>query len=250
VLAEVQLDAVGDQRPPDRLAHRPRLAREHVLVALDERDLAAEAPDGLGHLDADGAAAETSSRRGTSVIAVASRLVHTPSSLSRPGSAAVPGPTRSPHDVVGGQLGPPTATRPGPVTAAHRGAGRCPSLEPRDGAARGVAGDHEVAPPEAAADVELPPAASRAPGAWRGRPRAPRRAQQRLDGMHAQYEHSLDELALDDGHALPPSASARRRTSPAGPREDDTSRNERSCARVSHPPRRRYRDAGRNARGR
>ena len=58
VHAERELDAVAAQDLGERLAERRRLAREQVLGALDERDLAAEAANGLRHLDADRAAAE------------------------------------------------------------------------------------------------------------------------------------------------------------------------------------------------
>ena len=56
--AEDELDAVAPQDLAERLAERRRLACEHVLGALDERNLAAEPAHGLGHLDADRAAAE------------------------------------------------------------------------------------------------------------------------------------------------------------------------------------------------
>src|SRR5205823_5499924 len=52
------LDAVATQHLGHGLAERPGLAGEQVVHALDERDLAAEARDGLGHLDAHRPAAE------------------------------------------------------------------------------------------------------------------------------------------------------------------------------------------------
>ncbi len=58
VRAERELDAVAAQDLAERLAQRRGLARQHVLGALDERHLAAEAAHGLRHLDADRAAAE------------------------------------------------------------------------------------------------------------------------------------------------------------------------------------------------
>ena len=58
VHAEGELDAVAAQDLAERLAERRGLAGEHVLGALDERHLAAEAAHGLRHLDADRPAAE------------------------------------------------------------------------------------------------------------------------------------------------------------------------------------------------
>ena len=58
VHAEDELDAVAAQDLAERLAQRRGLAGEHVLGALDERHLAAEAAHGLRHLDADRPAAE------------------------------------------------------------------------------------------------------------------------------------------------------------------------------------------------
>ena len=58
VHAEHELDAVAAQDLAERLAQRRGLAREHVLAALDQRDLAAEAAHGLRQLDADRPAAE------------------------------------------------------------------------------------------------------------------------------------------------------------------------------------------------
>ena len=58
VHAEHELDAVAAQHLAERLAERRGLAGEHVLAAVDERDLAAEAAHGLRHLDADRPAAE------------------------------------------------------------------------------------------------------------------------------------------------------------------------------------------------
>ena len=56
--AEDELDAVAAQDLVERIAKRRRLTRKQVARAFHEHDLPAEAPDGLGHLDADGPAAE------------------------------------------------------------------------------------------------------------------------------------------------------------------------------------------------
>ena len=56
--AEDELDPVAAQDLAERLAQRRGLAREHVPAALDQHDLAAEAPDGLRHLHADRPATE------------------------------------------------------------------------------------------------------------------------------------------------------------------------------------------------
>src|SRR6266511_5451893 len=58
VLAEAQLDPVGGEDLAKRLAERARLARQQVILALDERDLRAEAADRLGELDPDGPPAQ------------------------------------------------------------------------------------------------------------------------------------------------------------------------------------------------
>ena len=58
VLAEVELDPVRRERRAERVAERLRLARQHVVHALDERDRSAQAVHGLRHLDSDRAAAQ------------------------------------------------------------------------------------------------------------------------------------------------------------------------------------------------
>jgi hypothetical protein len=56
--AAQHLDTVVVERVGERVAERSRLAAEQVLAAVDKRHLAAEAMDGLRHLDADRPAAE------------------------------------------------------------------------------------------------------------------------------------------------------------------------------------------------
>ena len=58
LLAEAELDPVRGERDAERVAERLRLAREHVVHALDERHGSAHAVDGLRHLDSDRAAAQ------------------------------------------------------------------------------------------------------------------------------------------------------------------------------------------------
>jgi len=58
VLAEAQLHAVGLERLGERLAERGRLAGQQMPRPLDQRHLPAEAGHRLGHLHADGAAAQ------------------------------------------------------------------------------------------------------------------------------------------------------------------------------------------------
>ena len=53
VHAEHQVDAIAAEDVAECLAQRCGLTGEHVLGAVDERHLAAEAANGLGHLDAD-----------------------------------------------------------------------------------------------------------------------------------------------------------------------------------------------------
>ena len=58
VRAEGELDAVAAQDLAERLAQRRGLAGQHVVGGFDDRHLAAEAADGLRHLDADRPPAE------------------------------------------------------------------------------------------------------------------------------------------------------------------------------------------------
>ena len=58
VHAEHELDAVTPQDLPECLAEWRGLVGEHALRDVDERDLAAEAVDRLGHLDADRSGAD------------------------------------------------------------------------------------------------------------------------------------------------------------------------------------------------
>ena len=194
-----------------------RLAGEHVLGALDERHLAAEAANRLRHLDADRSAAEheQSARDGLHAghLAVASRC---PSSSRRPGT--------------GGTIGSaPVATttcsavwrdavdlddaRPGEPAAAAKQVDALVG-EPALLAGVGVVRDHEVAPGERRRDVDL-----------RARRRLARRvhrlagAQQRL-GRDARPVGALaaDELALDERRRAGRPRPARRRSArPATP---------------------------------
>ena len=58
VLAEVKLDALGGEHLAERLTQRPRLAREHMVHALDDRHVGAHPPRRLGRLDPDRAGPE------------------------------------------------------------------------------------------------------------------------------------------------------------------------------------------------
>ena len=58
MLAEVELDPVGLECAAQRVAQRLRLARQHVVHALDQRHRGAHAPHGLGHLHAHRPAAQ------------------------------------------------------------------------------------------------------------------------------------------------------------------------------------------------
>ena len=87
VAAEVQLDAVGGERLGDRLAERRR-ARGRAARSAPST-IATEAPirtSAWPSSSPTGPPPSTSSRRGTSVSPVASRLVHTPSRPCRPGT--------------------------------------------------------------------------------------------------------------------------------------------------------------------
>ncbi len=201
VRAEDDVDAVAAQDVGERVAERRRLAGEDARAALDERDLAAEAADGLGELDADGAAAEheqparDAPHRGR--LAVGPQAVEVAQSGDRRDEGV--GAVREHHlrgrvaraaDLHRAGAGEPA----GPAQERDALLGQ-PALLPRVR----VVGDHEVAVRERGVDVDLG-----------GRRRLPRRVhglarpQQRLR-RDARPVRALapDELPLDDGDAEP-----------------------------------------------
>ena len=217
VRAEDELDAVAAQDLAERLAQRRGLAGEQVLGALDERHLAAEAADGLGHLDADRPAAEDEQpardRLHAGRLAVGPDAVELAQARDRRDDrvGAV-----GEHDVLGGVAHAVDLDRAGARRAGRcRAAGRCRcSASQRSCPGVGVVGDHEVAPRERGLDVDLArcAAASRAPcTASPGRSSV-------LDGMHAQYEHSPPTSSRSTtATRRPPSASAPAQCSPGEP---------------------------------
>ena len=155
----------------ERLAERRGLARQHVLGALDERDLAAEAADRLGHLDADRAAAEheqpARDRLHARRLAVRPDALELAQARDRRDDRSAP-VARTTWSAV--WRTPSTSTTPVPARR-PRAAQQVdavvgqPALLPGVGVVR----DHEVAPGERRLDVDLrasPPRRAR-----RARPR-------------------------------------------------------------------------------
>ena len=216
VRAEDELDAVAAQDVAERLAERRGLAREDVRAALDQRDLAAEAADGLGQLDADGAAAEHEQpardrlHRGRLAVGPEAVEVAQPGDRRDDGVGAV-----REHDVRGrvaraADLDRAGAGEPaGPAQQRDALLGE-PALLPRVR----VVGDHEVAVRERGVDVDLarwPPPRARPCTASPGRSSV-------FDGMHAQYEHSPPTSSRSTmATRSPPSASAPAQCSPGDP---------------------------------
>ena len=182
--AERKLDAVAPQDLAERLAERRGLARQHVLGALDERHLAAEAAHGLRHLDADRPAAEheQAPRDGLHAGHLAVRPDALELAQARDRRHDRVGAGRD-HDVLGRVRHAVDLdhARPGePAASAQQvdaGAGE-PALLPGVGVVR----HHEVAPGERRRDVDLcacAPASRAACTASPGRSSV-------FDGMHAQ----------------------------------------------------------------
>ena len=199
--AEDELDAVAAQDLAERLTERRRLAVEHVVGAVDERHLAAEAAHRLRHLHADGPAAQDQHPARDRLHARRLAVGPDPLELSqardrrdeRVGAAGQ-------HHVVGrvAHAVDLDHARPGqPAAATQEGdavVGQ-PALLPRVG----VVGDHEVAVREHGVDIDL-----------RGRRRLTRlvhglaRPQQRLR-RDAREVRALaaHQLALDQRDAQP-----------------------------------------------
>jgi len=91
VHAEDELDPVAAQRLGERLAERRRLAGEHMRLALDQRDLAAEAAHDLRELEPGRSTAEHDQPLGHRPHGVASRVLQIPSSSRRPGTGGTIG---------------------------------------------------------------------------------------------------------------------------------------------------------------
>ena len=140
-----------------RLAERPRLVRQQVRRALDENHLAAEATNGLRHLDADRPAAEHEQPAGHGLHA--GRLAVRPNALE----AAQARHRRDDrvrtcrHDHVSGRVA-------NAVDLDHARAGQPAATaekvdavlgEPALLASVGVVRNHEVAPGEGRRDVDL-----------------------------------------------------------------------------------------------
>src|SRR4051794_9367581 len=175
--AERELDAVAAKDLPERLAEGRRLAGQKVLGALDEGHLAAEATDGLGHLDADRPAAEDEQAPRDRLHAGHPAVGPDAAELAQPGDWRHDrvGTVRE-DDVLGGVADAVALddARPGEP------AGAAEQVDPVVGqpallAGVGVVGDHEVAPGERGLDVDL----RARPGLPRALHRLPR-AQQRL----------------------------------------------------------------------
>ena len=189
---------------------------EHVLGALDERHLAAEAANGLRHLDADRPAAEHEQPPRDGLHA--GRLAVGPDALelaqARDRRHDRVGAGRD-DDVLGGvahAVDLDDADPGEPAAAAQQvdAAAREPALLARVGVVR----DHEVAPGERRLDVDL--------RARRRLVRAPCTASPGrssvFDGMHAQYEHSPPTSSRSTSATRrPPSASAPAQCSPGEP---------------------------------
>ena len=201
--AEVQLDAVAAQDLGDGLAERPRLAREDVVHALDERDLAAEARDGLGHLDADRPAAED--EQAARDLLHPGRLAVGPQAVE----LAQAGDRREhriraggQHDMLGGVARPVDLddAGPGEPTGAAQDVDAL-TLRPALRTGVVVAADHEVAPGQRRGDIDR--AGHRLGGAGRlaRRPQRLTGTEQGL-GRDARPVVALaaQPLALDDGH--------------------------------------------------
>ena len=190
---------------------------EHVLGALDERHLAAEAAHGLRHLDADRPAAEDEqpARDGLHAghLAVGPDAVELAQARDRRHDRIGAGRERRRARRCGARRRP----RPTPVPAS-RPLPRSRSMpllgEPALLAGVGVVRDHEVAPGERRLDVDLgasPPPRARACTASPGRSSV-------FDGMHAQYEHSPPTSSRSTSATRrPPSASAPAQCSPGEP---------------------------------
>ncbi|HET6774236.1 MAG TPA: hypothetical protein VFH36_13050 [Acidimicrobiales bacterium] len=196
VHAQDELDAVAAQGLAERFAQRRGLAGEHVVGAVRDGDLAAEAAHGLRHLDADRPGAEHEQAAGDG--SHAGRLAAAPEAVelaqTRDGRHDRIGTIRQ-HDVLGGVAHPVDLdhARPGePARAAQQVDAR--PRQPALLAGVGVVRDHEVTPPQRGLDVDL--------GVRRGVARGMHRlagAQQGL-GRDARPVGALapDQLTLDD----------------------------------------------------
>ena len=123
-----RLDPVGGERLAERLAQRLRLARQHVVHALDERHRGAHARTAWAISTPTGPPPSTSSRRGTSFSPVASRFVQTRRARAGPGTGGMTAsePGRDHHvvrRVAAAHLHAPGRRRAAP----RRAAPRCPS---------------------------------------------------------------------------------------------------------------------------
>ena len=223
LLAEVELDPVGLERGAQRVAERLRLARQHVVHALHERDRRAEAPDGLRHLHSHRAAAQHEHAGAAPRSApVTSRLVHTPSSSRRPGMGGITGSEPVAITTWSAEyVSSPTSTLPGP--ASRRGTAEqldALLLEVCRVGRVVVARDHEIAPREGGLRADA--AAHGLARAGRVARRLERLAgpQQRLRGdARPVVALAAHALALDDGHAQAAvGEAARRSAAPLGRR--------------------------------
>ena len=197
VHAQEELDAVAPQDLAERMAQRRGLAGEDVFGSLDQGDLPAEAAHGLGHLGADGSAAENQQAArdglhaghlavGPDAIELAQARDGRHDRIGAGGHDHMPGGVTHAVDLHHARPGEP----PGPAQQVDALA-RQPALLP----GIGIVGDHEVAPGESRLDVDL--------RAGRRIARVLHRlagAQQRL-GRDARIVGALtpDQLALDQG---------------------------------------------------
>src|SRR6266511_2685542 len=206
VLAEAQLDPVGGEDLAKRLAERARFARQQVILALDERDLRAEAADRLGELDSNGPPAqhEQPPRRlfETRGFAACPQSVELVESRDRRDRRVRSGGDDDVLRLVGlaGDLDPARARNPA----------RAPdqvdpgALEPVRLSRVVVVGDLEVAPAERLADVELAASRLAGPGRLAGVGERLAGAQQGLRG-DARPVRALaaDQLAFHNRDAQP-----------------------------------------------